>query len=192
MHRYRFMIGVALLSAWIGHPSIPPTVAGDSAPIDRAVGAVQLGMTVEAFQKAVKGADQSGMNPGLIEGEQSFEVLRESLPAGIRLMGCRFLHRRLYRISVEYREGTFDEARWDALIKTNMERYGKVPIETKILGERPFEFVEWNDSRTRMVLQRELRMRLESNRLTKRYRVVMILLDLALWNERQEAEGSLF
>jgi len=73
-----------------------------------------------------------------------------------------------------------------------MERYGKVPIETKILGERPFEFVEWNDSRTRMVLQRELRMRLESNRLTKRYRVVMILLDLALWNERQEAEGSLF
>jgi len=104
MHRYRFMIGVALLSAWIGHPSIPPTVAGDSAPIDRAVGAVQLGMTVEAFQKAVKGADQSGMNPGLIEGEQSFEVLRESLPAGIRLMGCRFLHRRLYRISVEYRE----------------------------------------------------------------------------------------
>jgi len=186
------MIVVVLLLGSFGLPPIYPTVASALSPIDRTVGVVRLGMTVGEFQKAVKSSDQTSMNPGLIEGEQSFEVLSESLPADVRLMGCRFLHGRLYRISLEYREGAFDEARWDALIKSDMERYGKVPIETKILGERPFEFVEWNDPKTRMVLQREHRMRFEANRLEKRYRIVMILMDQALWNERQEAEGGMF
>jgi hypothetical protein len=35
-------------------------------------------------------------------------------------------------------------------------------------------------------------MRFESKQLVKQYNVVMILLDQALWNERQEAEGSVF
>jgi hypothetical protein len=73
-----------------------------------------------------------------------------------------------------------------------MERYGKVPVESKTLGERPFEFIQWDDPQTRMVLQRELRMRFESKQLVKQYNVMMILLDQALWKERQEAEGSLF
>jgi hypothetical protein len=188
MKRYRITIGIALLCGLSGVYS----VVSSADPIDRKAGPVRLGMTVEEFQKAVKSSEQTGENPGLIEDEQSFEVLRESLPPEIRVMGCRFLHGRLYRVTVEYRPGYFDEARWDDWIKKNMERYGKVPIESKTLGERPFEFVQWDDSQTRLVLQREHRMRFESKRLVKQYNVVMILLDQALWKERQEAEGSLF
>lgn len=163
-----------------------------TSPIDRTTGSVRLGMTVEEFQKAVKSTEQTGMNPGLIEDERSFEVARESLPAEIRVMGCRFLHGRLYRITVEYREDVFDEARWNDLVKKKMERYGKVPIESKTMGERPVEIIQWDDPKTRLVLQREHRMRFESKQFVKRYGVLMILLDQALWNERQEAEGSLF
>lgn len=202
--RNRITIGVVFLAGLIGvlWASATETWAGATAgsdqtapapgPIDRAVGSVHLGMTVEAFQKTVKSSEQTGSNPGLIEGERSFEVLRESRTPEIRLMGCRFLHGRLYRIAAEYREGFFDEARWEDLVKKNMDRYGKVPIKSKTLGERPFEFIQWDDPQTRMVLQREHRMRFESKRLVQRYGVVMILLDQALWNERQEAEGSLF
>ncbi len=160
--------------------------------IDRTVGSIRLGMTVEEFQKAVKNSEQTGLNPGLIQDERSFEVARESLVPEIRAVGCRFLHGRLYRITVEYREGAFDETRWDALVKKNMERYGKAPIQSQTLGERPIEFIQWDDPKTRLLLQREHRMRFESKQLVKRYGVVMILLDQALWSERQEAEGSLF
>lgn len=200
MGRYRITIGILVLSGAVGISSagVAETRAGSNpetpaaAPIDRAIGSVRLGMTVEAFQKAVTSSEQTGSNPGLIEDERSFEVRRESRGPEIRLMGCRFLHGRLYRITAEYREGFFDEARWDELLKTNMERYGKAPVESKTLGERPFEFVQWDDSQTRLVLQRELRMRFESKQLVKRFGVVVILLDQALWKERQEAEGSLF
>jgi hypothetical protein len=149
-------------------------------------------MTVEEFQKAVKSSDQTAMNPGLIEDERSFEVARESLVQEIRAMGCRFLHGRLYRITVEYREGAFDESRWDALVTKNRERHGKAQIRKQSLGSRPVEFIQWDDSQTRLLFQREHRMRFESKQAVKRYGVVMILMDLALWNERQEAEGSLF
>ncbi|MBI3597264.1 MAG: hypothetical protein HY203_08950 [Nitrospirae bacterium] len=192
MRRYRITIGVALLCGLIGSPAAAVTESRAADPIDRKVGSLRLGMTVEAFQKTVKSREQTGENPGLIEDERSFEVARESLSQEIRGMGCRFLHGRLYRVTVEYREGYFDEARWDDWVKKNMERYGKVPIESKTLGERPFEFVQWDDPQTRLVLQREHRMRFESKQLVKQYGVVMILLDQALWNERQEAEGSLF
>ncbi|HTN44419.1 MAG TPA: hypothetical protein VMN77_11550 [Nitrospiria bacterium] len=188
INRLPFAIGVALLCGLSGVYSA--VHAAD--PIDRKAGPVRLGMTVGEFQKAVKSSEQTGENPGLIGDERSFEVLRESLPPEIRVMGCRFLHGRLYRVSVEYRPGYFDEARWDDWIKKNMQRYGKVPIESKTLGERPFEFVQWDDPQTRLVLQREHRMRFESKQLVKQYNVVMILLDQALWNERQEAEGSVF
>lgn len=192
MGRYQITIGVALLWGLVGF-SLSGTKGLAADPIDRRAGPVRLGMTIGEFQKAVKSGEQTGENPGLIEDERSFEVARESLPQEIRGMGCRFLHGRLYRVTVEYREGYFDEARWVDWIKKNMERYGKVPIESKTLGERPFEFVQWDDSQTRMVLQRELRMRFESKQLVKQYyNVVMILLDQALWKERQEAEGSLF
>jgi hypothetical protein len=191
MGRYRITIVVALLWSLIGF-SLSGTKSLAGEPIDRKAGPVRLGMTVEEFQKAVKSSEQTGENPGLIEDERSFEVARESLPQEIRGMGCRFLHGRLYRVTVEYRQDYFDVARWDDWIKKNMERYGKVPIESKTLGERPFEFVQWDDSQTRLVLQREHRMRFESKQLVKQYTVVMILLDQALWKERQEAEGSLF
>jgi hypothetical protein len=191
MGRYRITIGVALLWGLIGF-SLSGTKSLAGEPIDRKAGPVRLGMSVEEFQKAVKSSEQTGENPGLIEDERSFEVARESLPQEIRGLGCRFLHDRLYRVTVEYREGYFDEARWDDWIKKNMERYGKVPIESKTLGERPFEFVQWDDPHTRLVLQREHRMRFESKQLVKQYNVVTILLDQALWKERQEAEGSLF
>jgi hypothetical protein len=198
--RYRSTIGILTLAFAVGFPSAggSGSRAGSSpeapaaAPIDRAIGPVRLGMTVEAFQKAVESREQTGSNPGLIEDERSFEVRRESRGPEIRLMGCRFLHGRLYRITAEYREGFFDEARWDELLKTNMKRYGKAPVESRTLGERPFEFVQWDDPKTRLVLQRELRMRFESKQLVKRFGVIVILLDQALWNERQEAEGSLF
>jgi len=188
MKRYCITIGIALLCGLSGVYSV--VSAAD--PIDRKAGPVRLGMTVEEFQKAVKSSEQTGENPGLIEDERSFEVLRESLPPEIRAMGGRFLHGRLYRVTVEYRPGYFDEARWDDWIKKDMERYGKVPVESKTLGERPFEFIQWDDPQTRLVLQREHRMRFESKQLVKQYNVVMILLDQALWKERQEAEGSLF
>jgi hypothetical protein len=191
MGRYHIAIGVALLWGLIGFLLFGTKgLAADS--IDRKAGPVRLGMTVGEFQKSVKSSEQTGENPGLIEDERSFEVARESLPQEIRAMGCRFLHGRLYRVTVEYREGYFDEARWDDWVKKNMERYGKVPIESKTLGERPFEFVQWDDPQTRLVLQREHRMRFESKQLVKQYNVLMILLDQALWKERQEAEGSLF
>ncbi len=160
--------------------------------IDRTVGSIRLGMTVEEFQKAVKNSEQTGMNPGLIEDERSFEVARESLVQEIRAVGCRFLHGRLYRITVEYREGAFDETRWDALVKKNMERYGKVPMQSQTLGRRPIEYLQWDDPQTRLLIQREHRMRFESKEAVMQYGVLMILLDQALWNERQEAEGSLF
>jgi hypothetical protein len=200
MGRIRITISILILAGAVGFSSAGVTgsraasnpEAPAVAPIDRAIGPVRLGMTVEAFQKSVKSSEQTGSNPGLIEGERSFEVSRESRGPEIRLMGCRFLHGRLYRITAEYREGFFDEARWDGLLKTNMERYGKAPVESKTLGEHPFEFVQWDDPQTRLVLQREHRMRFESKQLVKRFRVVIILLDQALWNERQEAEGSLF
>jgi hypothetical protein len=149
-------------------------------------------MTVDEFQKAVKSSDQTGMNPGLIEDEKSFEVARESLVQELRAVGCRFLHGRLYRITVEYREGAFDESRWEALVTKNRERYGKAPIRKQSLGSRPVEFIQWDDPKTRQLLQREHRMRFESKKAVKQYGVVMILMDLALWNERLEAEGSLF
>ena len=190
-HR-RVTAGFVLVAGLMGSPWTPVIESRAADPIDRAAGPVRLGMTVAEFQKAVKGSEQTGENPGLIEDERSFEVLRESLPREIRVMGCRFLHGRLYRVTVEYREGFFDEARWDNLVKKDMERYGKVPVQSKSLGEHPFEFVQWDDPQTRLVLQRELRMRFESKQLVKQYNVVMILLDQALWNERQEAEGSLF
>ena len=160
--------------------------------IDRTVGLIRLGMTVEEFQKAVQSSEQTGMNPGLIEDERSFEVARESLVPEIRAVGCRFLHGRLYRITVEYREGAFDETRWDAVVEKNSEQYGKAPIRKQSLGSRPVEFIQWDDPKTRLLFQREHRMRFESKQAVKRYGVVMILMDQALWNERQEAEGSLF
>ena len=188
-----FAAAAGFLSAGAtGSRAAPNREAPAAVPIDRAIGPVRLGMTVEAFQKAVKSSEQTGSNPGLIEDERSFEVRRESRGPEISLMGCRFLHGRLYRITAEYREGFFDEARWDGLLKGNMERYGTAPVESKTLGERPFEFVQWDDPKTRLVLQREFRMRFESQQLVKRYRVVIILLDQALWNERLEAEGSPF
>jgi len=191
MGRYRIAIGVALLWGLIEF-SLSGTKILAGEPIDRKAGPVRLGMTVEEFQKAVKSSEQTRENPGLIEDERSFEIARESLPQEIRGMGCRFLHGRLYRATVEYREGYFDEARWDDWVKKNMERYGKVPVESKTLGERPFEFAQWDDPQTRLILQREHRIRFESKQLVKQYGVVMILLDQALWKERQEAEGSLF
>jgi len=204
MKRYRIGIGLLILYGLIGH-SWPAVSAGRAAgptgpdqavpatiPIDRTVGLIRLGMTAEEFQKTVKSSEQTGLNPGLIEGERSFEVARDSLAQEIRAMGCRFLHGRLYRITVEYREGAFDETRWDALLKRNMERYGKVPVRSQTLGERPIEFVQWDDPNTRLLLQREHRMRFESKQFKKQYGVVMVLLDQALWNERQEAEGPLF
>ena len=204
MRRYRITIGVLFLCGLIGLPWTAASVAraGGPAgsdhpapatvPIDRTVGPIRLGMTVEEFQKAVKSSDQTGMNPGLIEDERSFEVARESLVQEIRAMGCRFLHGRLYRITVEYREGAFDERRWDALVTKNRERYGKAQIRKQSLGSRPVEFIQWDDPKTRLLLQREHRMRFESKQAVKRYGVVMILMDQVLWNERQEAEGSLF
>ncbi|MBI3812052.1 MAG: hypothetical protein HY283_07595 [Nitrospirae bacterium] len=197
MKRYRIVIGVVILCGLIDFSvtaaSAGPKQANPAAvPIDRTVGSVQLGMTVEAFQKAVKSNDQTGMNPGLIADERSFEIARDSLVSEIRAVGCRFLHGRLYRITVEYREGAFDETRWDALVKKNMERYGKVPIQSQTLGERPIEFIQWDDPTTRLLLQREHRMGFESKQFVKRYGVTMVLLDQVLWSERQEAEGSLF
>lgn len=198
MRRYRITIGVLFLCGLIGLPwaAEPVHSATETIPIDRAIsllrGSIRLGMTVEEFQKAVKSSDQTGMNPGLIEDERSFEVARESLVQEIRAMGCRFLHGRLYRITVEYREGAFDESRWDALVTKNRERYGKAQIRKQSLGSRPVEFIQWDDPKTRLLLQREHRMRFESKQAVKRYGVVMILMDQVLWNERQEAEGSLF
>lgn len=132
------------------------------------------------------------MNLGLIEDERSFEIDRESHPEEVRSMGCRFLHGRLYRITVEYRDGVFDEARWDALVKKNMERYGKVPIQSQSLRDRPTDFIQWDDSQTRLLLQREHRLGFESKKFVKRYTVLMVILDQALWRERQEAEVPLF
>ena len=207
MRRYRITIGVLFLCGLIGltwtvasvvragGPEDADHPARATVPIDRTVGLIRIGMTVEEFQKTVQGREQTGMNPGLIEGERSFEVARESLVQEIRAMGCRFLHGRLYRITVEYREGAFDETRWDALVKKNMERYGKALIQKHTLGRRLIEFVPWNDPQTRLVLQREHRVRFESKdslQSVTRYGVVMILMDQALWNERQEAEGALF
>lgn len=192
MKRSRVTIGVVLLFGWIGFPSAAVSAGPLTAPIDRTVGSIRLGMTVEEFQKAVKNSEQTGMNPGLIEDERSFEVARESLVQEIRAVGGRFLHGRLYRITVEYREGAFDETRWDALVTKNRERYGKAQIRKQSLGSRPVEFIQWDDPQTRLLLQREHRMRFESKQAVKQYGVVMILMDLALWNERQEAEGSLF
>ena len=207
MRRYHITIGVLFLCGLIGLPWTVASVtwAGGPArldqsdhparatvPIDRAVGLIRLGMTVEEFKKAVQSSEQTGMNPGLIEDERSFEVARESLVPEIRAVGCRFLHGRLYRITVGYREGAFDEPRWDAVVTKNRERYGKAQIRKQALGSRPVEFIQWDDPKTRLLLQREHRMRFESEQAVKRYGVVMILMDQALWNERQEAEGSLF
>ena len=204
MRRYRITIGVLFLCGLIGLPWTVASVtraggpegadhpARATVPIDRTVGLIRLGMTVEEFQKAVQSSEQTGMNPGLIEDERSFEVARESLVPEIRAVGCRFLHGRLYRITVEYREGAFDETRWDAVVEKNSEQYGKAPIRKQSLGSRPVEFIQWDDPKTRLLLQREHRMRFESKQAVKRYGVVMILMDQALWNERQEAEGSLF
>lgn len=191
MKPYRIVIGAGLVLGWIGVAS-SGTNGLAAEPINRAAGPVRLGMTVEEFQKAVKSIEQTGENPGLMQGERSFEVSRESLGPEFRAMGCRFLNGRLYRLTAEYRADYFDEARWDEWLKEKMERYGKVPVESKMLGERPFEFVQWDDPKTRMILQRELRMRFKSKKLVKQYRIVLILLDQALWKERQEAEGSLF
>jgi hypothetical protein len=174
------------------HPALPVEGATRAPTIDRTVGLIRLGMTVEEFQKAVQSSEQTGMNPGLIEDERSFEIARDSLAPDIRVMGCRFLHGRLYRITVEYRENSFDQTQWDDRVKKNMERYGKVPVQSQRLGERPVEFIQWDDSNTRLLLQREHRMGFESKQIVKRYSVVMILLDQALWNERQEAEGLPF
>jgi len=174
------------------HPALPVEGATRAPAIDRTVGLIRLGMTVEEFQKAVQSSEQTGMNPGLIEDERSFEIARDSLAPEIRVMGCRFLHGRLYRITVEYRENSFDQARWDERVNKNMERYGKVPVQSQRLGERPVEFIQWDDPNTRLLLQREHRMGFESKQVVKKFSVSMILMDLALWNERQEAEGSLF
>ncbi|MBI3995964.1 MAG: hypothetical protein HY349_08315 [Nitrospirae bacterium] len=202
--RYRVTISALVLLGLVGFlwaaasreradgPTRPDPATTPVVPIDRRVDAIHLGMTVEEFQKAVKSSEQTGMNPGLIENERSFEITRESLIPEIRVMGCRFLHDRLYRVTVEYREGAFDEIRWDGLVKKNMERYGKVPVRSRALGERPIEYIEWDDPDTRLVLQREHRMRFESKQVVKKYSVLMILLDQVLWNERQEAEGSVF
>jgi len=192
MNRRRGTIVSLVLCGVIGFSwaaASPGLVAG---PIDRAVGSIRLGMTVEEFQKAVKSVDQTAMNPGLIEDERSFEILQDSLAPEVRVIGCRFLHGRLYRIAVEYREKYFDQARWDDRLKENMGRYGKVPVRRQTLGEHPVEFIQWDDSKTRLLLQREQRMGFESKQFVQRFSVVMILLDLPLWNERQEAEGSLF
>ncbi len=201
MKRFRVTIGALVLCGLIGFlwGAAPPGRAGGPAhsdtaasPIDRTVGLIRLGMTVEEFQKAVQSNEQTGMNPGLIGDERSFEIARDALAPEIRVMGCRFLHGRLYRITVEYREKSFDQTRWDDRVKKNMERYGKAPIQSQTLGEHPLEFIQWDDPKTRLLLQREHRMGFESKQIVKQYSVVMILLDLALWNERQEAEGSLF
>lgn len=200
------MMGTALLCSLIGFPltisssslagglvrSEKPAPAAATSPIDRKIDPVRLGMTLLEFQKSVKSTEQTGINLGLIEDERSFEVARASLPEEVRSMGCRFLHGRLYRITVEYRDVVFDEARWDDLVKKNMEWYGKAPIQFQGMTERPVEVIQWDDPQTRLVLQREHRMGFESQKFVKRYVVVIILLDQALWKERQESEGSLF
>jgi len=206
MRRYSILTGAVFLCSLIGLPltisspglaggpvrSEKPAPSPAKSPIDRKIGAVRLGMALEEFLKSVKNTEQSGPNLGLIEDERSFEVARASLPEEVRSMGCRFLHGRLFRITVEYRDMVFDEVRWDGLLKKNMEQYGKVRIQSKTLGERLVEIIQWDDPQTRLILQRAHRMGFESKKFVKRYVVVMILLDQALWKERQESEGSLF
>lgn len=161
-------------------------------PIDRSAGPVRLGMTVEEFQAAVGNTEQTKMNPGLIKDERSFEVKKGSLPEGVRSIGCRFLNDRLYRITVDYREGFFDEHRWDEVINQKMERYGEVPIRARRLSKYPTETIEWDDPETRLVIQREQRLRIESRKMVTRYNVLMVLLDQATWQERSEIKGPIF
>ena len=158
-------------------------------PIDRHAGPVWLGMSLREFKDAVRSSDQTEMNPGLTNEEKSFEIRRESLPDGIRAMGCRFLNGRLYRITADYNVGVFDEVHWSEVIRDNRERYGKAPLRLRRLSKYPTEVIQWEDSVTRLVLQRERRMRMKSRKLVEQTVVLMVLLDRVLWAERQAAEG---
>ncbi len=161
-------------------------------PIERQVGPVRLGMKVQEFQETVKSTEQVGPGLGLLENERSFEVDRGGLPEGMRSMGCRFLDDQLYRITVDFREGYFDEARWNETIKKHMEQYGKAPIQSPRLKARPTDLIQWDDDRTRFLIQREHRMRLESEKRVIRFTVMMVLLDRALWEKREASEISIF
>ena len=191
-HRtFRWAAVFGMAAAFAMAPAHAPLwAAPPHPPIDRVLGALRLGMSVEQFQAAVPGDEQTGPENDLMPEERLFAVLRGGLPEGARGSGVRFLHGRLYRITADYREGTFDEARWKDLIGKNTERYGPPISQNRNVGERVLEILQWDDPKTRLVIQRELRMRIENKKMVKKFTVLIMLLDRELWKERSEYEMS--
>ncbi|HEY5648493.1 MAG TPA: hypothetical protein VIU33_03270 [Nitrospiria bacterium] len=162
-------------------------------PIDRKAGPVRLGMTVEELEAATNVTEQTAGNPGLIEGERSFEIKRKAVPEGTRSIGLRFLNGRLYRITVDYFPNYFDDARWDALMEVTTGRYGKGWKQKMRMKKYPTELTTWEDEHTRMVLERETRVRITRDQGAKNeYNVLMVLLDMPVWRAREKLEGGMF
>ncbi len=164
-----------------------------SNPIDRKIGPVILGMTVEELEAATEVTEQTAGNPGLIEGERSFELKRKAVPEGMRSIGLRFLDDRLYRITVDYLPNYFDDARWKGLMDVNTERYGKGSTHKIRIKKYPTDLTTWEDKDTRMVLEREQRIKITRDQGVKnQFNVLMVLLDMPIWREREKVEGGLF
>ncbi|HEY5648459.1 MAG TPA: hypothetical protein VIU33_03100, partial [Nitrospiria bacterium] len=120
-------------------------------PLDRKAGPVRLGMTVMELEAATEVTEQTERNPGLIEGERSFELKRTAVPEGVRSIGLRFLNDRLYRITLDYIPDHYDDDSWAALLEENTRRYGKGWLQKMRMAKYPTELISWEDENTRLV-----------------------------------------
>jgi hypothetical protein len=178
-----------LLSAVLWMPVSAGQPEGPAGPpIERNFAQLMLGMTIEDFSKQFEALERTDPFFNLAQGERLFEVKSGSLPKDAAAVAAKFLNNRLYRISAEYTNEFAERTSWEALLTKMAKKYGKVAVQANSEGEKRVEIARWDDGTTTLILQMEMRMKLESKKFKTVYAFSTVYLDDAIWNERMAME----
>lgn len=160
--------------------------------LERSFENLQLGMSAKAFLETVPSVEMRDEYLNLLPDERFFRVKEAARPKGVAQWTAHLYKERLYKISVEYAEGWFDDPAWDSMIRSGNQKYGTAPIDQRQLGEGLMQLARWEDDATVYIIRRQIKPRFQDKKLVKVSTVYITYLDKVLWNERQRAEGPLF